>query len=143
MTDLKQASPWLVALLHALFTYIAVILLMVIIIPALGIALYAIAPGFDLETFGLTTTGTVVIMLIALLFLWWAAANSAKILRKKYAVTDERTLLYGSTAIYLALGVMSSVLLPAETGPTAWEFVSIALGTVVFFLITRNYFAGD
>lgn len=143
MTNLKQVSPWLAALLHALFTYIAVLLLAVIIIPALGAALYIFAPEFDLETLAFTTIETGIITIIGFLLLWWAAANSAKILRKKYAVTDKRTLIYGSTAIYLALGVASSVLLPAETGPTVWEFASIALGAIIFFVITRKYFAGN
>jgi hypothetical protein len=143
MTNIKQASAWWVALLHALFTYIAAILLVVIIIPALGVGFSALAPGFDLEAFGLTTKGTVVVMLIGLLFLWWAVTNSAKILRRKYAVTDKRTLLYGSTVIYLALGIASSLLLPAETGATAWEFVSIALGAILFFLVTKKYFTSN
>lgn len=140
MSKEKQASVWWVAILHTLFSYIATALLVVIIIFPLSLAVGMVAPDFDVEAFGLTPAGMIVIALIGLLLLWWATANSAKILSKKYVVTDARTLLYGSTALYLVLIAATELLFPSETGLGTWEVTSVVLGVLVFFLVTKKYF---
>ncbi|HEY0010979.1 MAG TPA: hypothetical protein VGB97_03680 [Candidatus Paceibacterota bacterium] len=143
MSDKKQASVVWIAFVHALFTFIASILLLIILIFLIGALsiLFGYDEG-DIDALSVSNVGLAAAVALNLLVLWYSTANSAKVVFRRYVDVDKTKLLNTSAMFYagiLLLGVIAEL---AFFKSLTWDSAAIILDLALFYVITKKYLAG-